>query len=343
MTKLISDLLDTYSNPNIELNNKTPLSSERIKDLTMNKIHVEPKYKNTHFIRRLFIAVAILSVFVVTVFAAGNAAEWFKNFFEMRSEKTLTDDQLAFIDNNAMTVAQGKTINGYTVMLDSYLNDGSTLYAKIRIQAPENKYLPKGAFYMYDLCKGDSNFFQSRLCGSSQWRLIADASNEKTYLLTYTAEQGRSLEGATLVLWDLIAYGEGDNADILLAEGTWEFDLLTPDAQELHLLKSPVSGVKAINSNGDVEVTLSAAVLRAMGLQVQVDMTEELSFTNVEIAYAKAVMKDGSEEILNYSGNSELRENGEMICWYYFDVDGILNLDEVVCIEFPDGTQIPVA
>ena len=343
MTKLISDLLDTYSNPNIELNNKTPLSSERIKDLTMNKIHVEPKYKNTHFIRRLFIAVAILSVFVVTVFAAGNAAEWYKNFFEMRSEKTLTDDQLAFIDNNAMTVAQGKTINGYTVMLDSYLNDGSTLYAKIRIQAPENKYLPKGAFYMYDLCKGDSNFFQSRLCGSSQWRLIADASNEKTYLLTYTAEQGRSLEGATLVLWDLIAYGEGDNADILLAEGTWEFDLLTPDAQELHLLKSPVSGVKAINSNGDVEVTLSAAVLRAMGLQVQVDMTEELSFTNVEIAYAKAVMKDGSEEILNYSGNSELRENGELICWYYFDVDGILNLDEVVCIEFPDGTQIPVA
>ena len=309
----------------------------------MNKIHVEPKYKNTHFIRRSFIAVAILSVFVVTVFAAGNAAEWFKNFFEMRSEKTLTDDQLAFIDNNAMTVAQGKTINGYTVMLDSYLNDGSTLYAKIRIQAPENKYLPKGAFYMYDLCKGDSNFFQSRLCGSSQWRLIADASNEKTYLLTYTAEQGRSLEGATLVLWDLIAYGEGDNADILLAEGTWEFDLLTPDAQELHLLKSPVSGVKAINSNGDVEVTLSAAVLRAMGLQVQVDMTEELSFTNVEIAYAKAVMKDGSEEILNYSGNSELRENGEMICWYYFDVDGILNLDEVVCIEFPDGTQIPLA
>ena len=36
MTKLISDLLDTYSNPNIELNNKTPLSSERIKELTMN-------------------------------------------------------------------------------------------------------------------------------------------------------------------------------------------------------------------------------------------------------------------------------------------------------------------
>ena len=343
MTKLISDLLDTYSNPNIELNNKTPLSSERIKELTMNKINVEPKYKIAHFTRRFFIAVAIFSIFVVTVFASGNGAEWFKNFFEMRSEKTLTDDQLAFIDNNTITVAQGRTINGYTVMLDSYLNDGSTLYAKIRIQAPENKYLPKGAFYMYDLCKGDSKYFQNRLSGSNTWSLIEDNSNEKTYLLTYTADKGKSLEGATLVLWDLIAYGEGDNADILLAEGTWEFDLLEPDAKELHLLKSPVSGVMATNSNGEVEVTLSAAVLRAMGLQVQVEMTEELSFTNVEIAYAKVVMKDGSEEILNYSGNSELRENGELICWNYFDVDGILNLDDVLYLEFPGGTQIPTA
>ena len=161
MTKLISDLLDTYSNPNIELNNKTPLSSERIKELTMNKINVEPKYKIAHFTRRFFIAVAIFSIFVVTVFASGNGAEWFKNFFEMRSEKTLTDDQLAFIDNNTITVAQGRTINGYTVMLDSYLNDGSTLYAKIRIQAPANKYLPKGAFYMYDLCKGDSKYLNN--------------------------------------------------------------------------------------------------------------------------------------------------------------------------------------
>ena len=98
--------------------------------------------------------------------------------------------------------------------------------------------------------------------------MIEDNSNEKTYLLTYTADKGKSLEGATLVLWDLIAYGEGDNADILLAEGTWEFDLLEPDAKELHLLKSPVSGVMATNSNGEVEVTLSAAVLRAIGLQV---------------------------------------------------------------------------
>ena len=343
MTKRISDLLDTYSDPNIELQIKMPLSSERIKELTMKKINIKQKHKKNYFRGRIIIVAAVLTAFVMTAFAAGNSAEWFKTFFEVRSDKNLTEEQLAFIESNAVTVAQGKTINGYTVMLDSYLNDGSTLYAKIRIQAPENKYLPKGAFYMYDLCKGGSNFFQSRLCGSSQWRLIADASNEKTYLLTYTAEQGRSLEGATLVLWDLIAYGEGDNADILLAEGTWEFDLLTPDAQELHLLKSPVSGVMATNSNGEVEVTLSAAVLRAMGLQVQVDMTEELSFTNVEIAYAKAVMKDGSEEILNYSGNSELRENGELICWHYFDVDGILNLDDVLYLEFPDGTQIPVA
>lgn len=45
MNRRISDLLDTYSDPNIELGINTPLSSERIKALTMSKINKEPKQR----------------------------------------------------------------------------------------------------------------------------------------------------------------------------------------------------------------------------------------------------------------------------------------------------------
>ena len=47
MTKRISDLLDTYSDPNIELEIKEPLSSERIKVLTMKKINIKQKHKKS--------------------------------------------------------------------------------------------------------------------------------------------------------------------------------------------------------------------------------------------------------------------------------------------------------
>ena len=55
MTKRISDLLDTYSDPNIELQIKTPLSSERIKVLTMKKITKTAK-TSPRSLRRVLIA-----------------------------------------------------------------------------------------------------------------------------------------------------------------------------------------------------------------------------------------------------------------------------------------------
>ena len=38
MKRRISDILDHYSDSSVELNNSTPLSSDRIKELTMSKI-----------------------------------------------------------------------------------------------------------------------------------------------------------------------------------------------------------------------------------------------------------------------------------------------------------------
>ena len=71
MTKRISDLLDTYSDPNIELQIKTPLSSERIKELTMKKINIKQKHKKNYFRGRIIIVAAVLTAFVMTAFAAG--------------------------------------------------------------------------------------------------------------------------------------------------------------------------------------------------------------------------------------------------------------------------------
>ena len=68
MNKNISDLLDAYGDPNIDLERGTPLSSERIKELTMSKIKEEknPRKRVTFWV----LMAAIIVTLAVSVFAA---------------------------------------------------------------------------------------------------------------------------------------------------------------------------------------------------------------------------------------------------------------------------------
>ena len=83
MKKRISDLMNYIQDADVELDQDTPLSSQRIKELTMNKITNKRRtHRRTGF--RVLVAVAAIAALTVTVFAAGNIAGWFEDFLGTR-------------------------------------------------------------------------------------------------------------------------------------------------------------------------------------------------------------------------------------------------------------------
>ena len=73
MKKRISDLLDGYADGGVELSGDTPLSSARIKELTMSKISPNKK-KMVRWPVRLLAAAAIAATLTVSAFAVVHIA-----------------------------------------------------------------------------------------------------------------------------------------------------------------------------------------------------------------------------------------------------------------------------
>ena len=68
MKKRISDMMDCIEHADVELNQETPLSSQRIKELTMNKI-TRKKNMSGRRLFRVLAAAAVIVTLTVTVFA----------------------------------------------------------------------------------------------------------------------------------------------------------------------------------------------------------------------------------------------------------------------------------
>ena len=67
MKRRISDLLDDIRDDTVQLNSETPLSSERIKELTMSKIKQEKKPRNgKRMAFRILAAAAAVSLLAMT-------------------------------------------------------------------------------------------------------------------------------------------------------------------------------------------------------------------------------------------------------------------------------------
>ena len=76
MRKRISDLLDACQDDSVELSGNTPLSSARIKEMTMNNIETREYKPNQSPERfkpvRLLLAAAVIAALSVSALAAGH-------------------------------------------------------------------------------------------------------------------------------------------------------------------------------------------------------------------------------------------------------------------------------
>ena len=337
MKKNISDLLDAYGDPNIKLEQAAPLSSERIKELTMSKIKEENAPKKRRITFRVMMAAAIIVTLAVSVFAAGSGAAWFQDFFAKQSRSEMTQSQIEYIHKNAAEQAQSKSINGYTVTLDSYITDGSTTYAKIRIEIPETSAVSGGSLTFEDgpwLMKDGEPIGGA----STTWKMLEwdEAARAGTYLLRYQlihATRGDVQTGnVELVMTNLVSTDDRKN---YLAEGSWQFQVNIPEAEVLELGEESLGKVEVRTEQDEtIEVELLQADMTAMGLRIE--FREPVNDTFYYLMGVKAVLGDGTEVLLR----AKTFGARDSIHWMYLEPESPTPLEEVIYVEFPGGAQI---
>lgn len=147
MKRNISDILDSYRDDTVELELSAPLSSRRIKELTMSRV------KKTHKVRRLGLrllaAAAIISLMTVTAFAAEtifNAGDIIRDLF--RGE--ISDSQVEVMNElGGNFQPQTVTSEGTTVTLAAAYGDAYKLHLYFQVIAPEGTVLPDGIYYEF--------------------------------------------------------------------------------------------------------------------------------------------------------------------------------------------------
>lgn len=170
MKRRISDLLDGIREDTVELNTQTPLSSKRIKELTMSKINSEKKTHNTKRMAfRILVAAAAISLLTVTAFAAENvfgAGDWFRDILGNRLEedrKTVQQEGLDITLPETVSQEQIDVVNelgqvfeetsieseGTTMTLTAAYADANVIHLYFQAEAPEGTVLPDGILYQF--------------------------------------------------------------------------------------------------------------------------------------------------------------------------------------------------
>lgn len=168
MKRRISDMLDGFSAPNLEMEQSTPLSSQRIRELTMKKINNKKK-KSRHLGLKLLVAAAIIAAMSMTAVAAEQifgAGDWFRDVLKMelqeskdRAEKdgldvtiqeTIGQNQIEIVNNLGQVFEEKRiTSQGTTMSLTAAYADANVLHMYLQVEAPEGTVLPDNVLYKF--------------------------------------------------------------------------------------------------------------------------------------------------------------------------------------------------
>lgn len=169
MKKRISDMMDDFREDSLEIGNGTPLSSERIKELTMSKINHKKEKKSKRTLFRVAVAAATLSALTLTAAATEEffgAGEWFRGILSIdlqesrdRAERdgldvtyqeTVGEGQVALVDQlGKVFEQQSYTDQGTTMTLSAAYADANIIHLYLKAEAPEGTVLPDGITYQF--------------------------------------------------------------------------------------------------------------------------------------------------------------------------------------------------
>jgi hypothetical protein len=304
----------------------------------------KPK-KSGRTLTRIILVAALITALTMSAFAATEIKNWFQEYFSRYTPDGLSENQIAFIDENTTQVHQSQTCNGYTIEVDSAFSDGSESIVKLRLIAPENVTLLATNFF-----PGNDWVFvptgEERL---TQWSggwgcYVDDATPNMAEITCYIREPIGERTHWTMRIEDLYGTYEENigTSDYrqwteLLVEGVWEFQIeFSNDGyQEIELIGEPIPGEVNIGLNKDSyhDVMITSFILRPM--------TAEITYEYVVPVHGAGdfdpiylVMKDGSEQVLLPKSGSPIQ------CKYHFASPIIL--DDADYVRMPDGKKLPI-
>ena len=101
--------------------------------------------KNKGNMARFVLIAALIATLAVSALASEEIATWFKGYFSRYTE--LSQNQIAFIEDNTTNISKSQTCNGYTIEVDSAFSDGSYSIVKLKLIAPEDVTLQAINFF----------------------------------------------------------------------------------------------------------------------------------------------------------------------------------------------------
>ena len=243
MKRNISDLMEHVRTADMSPQDSTPLSSERIKELTMHKIK-QKKHSRTAF--RVLMAAAIVAALAVSAFAAEtvfHAGDVIRNFFR----GDISEDQVAMMNElGGNFEPQTVTSEGTTVTLAAAYADESVMTLYLHVEAPEGMVLPDGIVYeLYDYNDRDAEIIEipagygySYIAGVSiEITALPDddpADNQKDFCVTMSAQQGQKAKfndgvpkryNITGIFEQVVNADMDDDGYVRLAPGSFSFDI----------------------------------------------------------------------------------------------------------------------
>ena len=351
MRRNISDLLDAYGDPNIELEINTPLSSERIKELTMSKIKAE-KNSRKSFTFRVMMAAAIIVALAVSVFAAASGAAWFQAYYQEQNESGLTAEQLTVIEQDSILIDQSQTVDNYTIRVESVMNDGNAVYVKLDLYAPDGVVLPYEEHRLFDKIAYYSENHQPENYGWGFEEVIDrdKTDNHEEMLLRLDIDAQIADDGGiTLELTNLTkTYGTFFNRKTeTMAEGTWCFNLTfgttEEDVWEHQVISEPVPCNMEKRMTGEkTEIYITSLMIRPLSIDVVYDYPDGADLESLDWLGMKVLKTDGTEIRLMPTDGQFGPVGDKIIGYASFESLAPIVLDEVAFIEFPRGMQIPV-
>ena len=165
MKRRISEMMDYIPNADFEETQETPLSSQRIKELTMNKI--TNKRKPRRALYRIMVAAAIISALTLTAVAADEvfgAGDWFRNILNTQlkaDSERLANETIALrdlireaeidvVNDMGRTFdEQTQTSEGTMVTMHAAYGDANILHLYFTVEVPTGVVLPDNILYSF--------------------------------------------------------------------------------------------------------------------------------------------------------------------------------------------------
>ena len=183
MKRRISDMLDHMTVEPVEFEPSTPLSSQRIKELTMTKINQKEKKSRRIGVKVLALAAAI-SMLGVTAFAAEEifgAGDFFRsilglqlqesrdhareNALDVTYAESISEDQIEVVNELGQVYEeQSFTDQGTTMTMTAAYADENIVHMYLKLEAPEGTVLPDDILYTFcdwnSLRRNDENEYR---------------------------------------------------------------------------------------------------------------------------------------------------------------------------------------